>query len=343
MWIRRVVRRLRATGGGAGRRSSKAALLLPVGLLLPVAHSSASVALHTAEEVLSAWIERSGDATLFFRSPEGDVWELVPDPGDPAIRNKGEGSFFPPEVDHVRSALVALTYPTEVLSVEIFILPYPRRELLTSSSGRSTIYLSPGVSSYSEAQVHAIVAHEMGHLLHNQRMDGPAWDEYRQLRGLGDRSVYYDAAPHRDRPHEIFAEDFRFLFGGPLANYGGGIENPDLILPDRVEGLAEFFRSRSSAVPASGAPRPLRILPNPARGDVRIALAGESAGIDPTPLVLQIFDAQGRRHFRRELAGSSPVSWDGILEDGTPAPSGLYFVQVLRGRERWSGKLLLAR
>jgi len=286
---------------------------------------------------------RSGDATFFFQSPEGDVWELVSDPGDPAIRNKGEGSFFPPEPDHVRSALVALSYPTEVLSVEIFILPYPRRELLTSSSGRGTVYLSPGMYPYSEAQVHAIVAHELGHVLHNQRMDGPAWDEYRRLRGLGDRSIYYDAAPHRDRPHEIFAEDFRFLFGGPLANYAGGIENPDLILPDRVEGLAGYLRSRATASPAFGASRPLRILPNPSRGEVRIAFAGESGGVDPTPLVLQVFDVQGRRHLRRELPGQPQVFWDGVLDDGTSAPSGLYFVQILRGGERWVGKLLVAR
>lgn len=343
MDIRRVVRRLRATGGGTARRSCEAALLLSVGLSAPAAHSSASVALHSVEEVQSAWIESPGGATSYFRSPEGDVWELVTDPGDPAIQNRGEGRFFPPEADHVRSALVALSYPTEALTVDIFILPCPRRELLTSSSGRRTVYLSPGMHPYTEAQVHALVAHELGHILHNQRMDGPAWDAYRELRGLQDRSMYSDGAPHRDRPREIFAEDFRFLFGGPLANYGGGIENPNLMLPDRVGGLEAFYLSRAEAAVSPDAPRPLRFLPNPARGDVRISFADGRTGIDPTPLVLEVFDVQGRRFLRRELPGVAQVQWDGRLENGRPAPAGLYFVQIVQGRERWLGKLLVTR
>ena len=36
---------------------------------------------------------------------------------------------------------------------------------------------------------------------------------YLPLRGITDLNVYSDAAPHADRPHEIFAEDFRALFG----------------------------------------------------------------------------------------------------------------------------------
>jgi len=311
--------------------------------MLPAAHSFASVALHTAEEVQTAWIVRSGDATSFFHSPEGDVWELVTDPGDPAILNRGEGRFFPPEADQVRSALVALNYPAEALSVEIFILPYPRRELLTSSSGRGTIYLSPGMYPYTDAQVHAIVAHEMGHILHNQRMDGPSWDEYRTLRGIQDRSVYYDSAPHRDRPREIFAEDFRYLFGGRLANYGGGIENPDLTLPDRVGGLEEFLLSRATARIAPDVPMSLQFLPNPARGPVRITFADGREGIDPTPMVLEVFDVQGRRQLRRDVAGVSEVPWDARLDNGASAPAGLYFVRIVQGRERWLGKLLVAR
>ena len=54
--------------------------------------------------------------------------------------------------------------------------------------------------------------------------DADGWTRYRALRGIGGASVCNASAPHADRPHEIFAEDFR-PFGGDLANYSGTIEN----------------------------------------------------------------------------------------------------------------------
>ena len=50
-----------------------------------------------------------------------------------------------------------------------------------------------------------------------------------------------------NRPHEIFAEDFRALFGGPTANYSGTIENPGLVHPGAVPGLAAFFLNLTGA------------------------------------------------------------------------------------------------
>ena len=94
-----------------------------------------------------------------------------------------------------------------------------------------------------------------------------------------------EAAPHADRPHEIFAEDFRVLFGDALANYSGSIENPALVYPRRVEGLEEFMLDLAGVLRAPA----LRVTPNPSRGPLRFYRTGQAGR------PIDLFDAQGRR------------------------------------------------
>jgi hypothetical protein len=343
MRVCRVVARSLFGEGGRGRIARITPLIL-VGLLPLATVSPAGVIVHSPDEVLAEWTVPSDDA-LLFHGPGGDVWELISEITDPAILNRGEGKFFPHQTELVHSALDALSYPTGNLDAEIFILPFPRRGLVTSNAGRATIYLSPGVAPLITQQVHAVVTHEFGHLVHNQLLDAAGWAEYRQVRGIENQTVYHDRAPHRNRPREIFAEDFRFLFGGALANYGGGIENPDLALPSRVPGLEDHMRSlaESPGPSSDGLRPPLRLHPNPTRDEVRMSFAeGEGPGAGE-PVGLRVHDVQGRVLVQRELGSETGLRWDGRLDDGTAAPPGLYFIRVQSGARHWAGKLLILR
>jgi hypothetical protein len=197
--------------------------------------------------------------------------------------------------------------------------------------------------------VHALIAHEMGHIVHLQLLpdsDEAGWAAYRRIRGIEDESVYHENALHRDRPHEIFAEDFRFLFGGSLANYAGSIENPTLPLPNQVPGLSDFFASlHSTAGIIRDLPvlRRLLVYPNPTRGAVQISFARDEDPVSDRPLTVTVYDVRGRLVSRREAFPGSALSWEGRTLDGGAAPSGIYFVEIRDGAQRWVGKIIVDR
>jgi hypothetical protein len=308
--------------------------------------SAGEVVIHTPEAVLSRYTETRG-GMLYFRPPQGGTWELITHIEDAAIANQGQGAFFPVDPALVRNAVASVTFPLAGVDAEIFILPYPRRALLPSNADRNAIYLSPGVAPLDEQRVHALVNHELGHVVQHQMFpetDADTWGTYCRLRGIEDETIYNERARHRDRPHEIFAEDFRFLFGGRLANYSGGIENPALPLPSTVSGLPAFLLgvAASSGVPDGVLPvLDLQVSPNPATGPVRFAL-GETADA-VFPVRIDVFDVQGRRVSTTVSDPTSQVVWEARGQDGAPLPAGLYFVRAVQRRQAWTGKLLIAR
>ena len=264
--------------------------------------------LHDAAETWKEWCRADADGRLWLVLPSGVRYELVTSTGDPAVANPGDGSFHSFDLDVVRAAIAGCGVPLDGLAAHVFLLPFPRRAGLESAAGPGLVLLSPGVLPLSREQQHAEVAHELGHVFQYARMpdeDLASWDRYRVLRGIVDPTIYDADAPHQDRPHEIFAEDFRALFGGALANYSGSIENETLAPPQQVPGLVEFFRALSSA----GAGPRLAATPNPARGPVTFARSGgEGAAVD-------LFDVAGRR-----IATLAPTQgpagprwiWDGV-------------------------------
>src|SRR5262249_50736060 len=156
--------------------------------------------------------------------------------------------------------------------------------------------------------VHATVVHELGHVVENiQCPDGsPAWSDYLARRGLESARFSSDAI-HRDRPREIFAEDFRFLRGDALATSSGSIENPTLPLPFSVPGLPDFL-ARLSDRPLLVAPA-ARVAPFAAPNPF-LASAGESvrirfsaASLSGSRVPADVFDALGRRV--RSLSGTA--------------------------------------
>ena len=286
--------------------------------------SPAGLTIHGVEETLRDFcVERDG--ALWLVLPDGSRHELVTSTSDPVIVNPGDGSFHPFDEASVRSALAALRTPVAPLRADVFILPYPRRSGLESAAGPGVILLSPGVRPLTTEHQHAEFVHELGHVVHYSRMPDPAgteWARYREVRGITDGGIYNAGAPHADRPHEIFAEDFRALIGGALANYSGTIENADLVPPAAVAGLDDFMRSIAAG---SGPALPLACYPNPSRGAVSFSRSGGHTG------ALDVYDIGGRRVATLSPSGTGSLvtwRWDGRDATGQMVAAGTYFART---------------
>jgi hypothetical protein len=298
------------------------------------AAAGVSSRIHSPEQVLRDHTRLVGPSRLF-TDASGRSWEMVTDVGDPAIANKGSGVFHPIPVATIEDALDQVTASSGGLTIEIFVLPFPRRDLLASSADGSSIYLSPGVQPWSAEQVHALVIHELGHVVQHEFLpdDDPAWQEYRRLRGITDEAVYAANAIHRNRPHEIFAEDFRALFGGVEANYSGSIENSDLGHPEQVAGLRKFFTGIINGHSgADGGLFALRSAPNPFRPRTTIRFVVPSGRHEAR---LDVFSVEGRlvRGLLKEPleGGERAVEWDGRDDLGRDVAAGIYFARVAAG------------
>ncbi len=288
--------------------------------------SVSGLVIHDADETLALFChEESG--VWWFVLPSGARFELVTDPSQ--LPNPGDGSFHAFDAATVRQAIASVRFPMDQINAEIFILPYPRRDALQSAAGPDLMLLSPGVTALDVDQQHATVVHELGHLVQYRFMpdsNDELWSRYRDLRGLDDPLRFSAEAPHADRPHEIFAEDFRALYGDPLANYSGTIENQTLAAPQRVVGL-EAFISSLEAAPLTA--RAIAAFPNPARAAVGFRRGGEHAAL------IDVFDPAGRRVATlapTPLATGWQWRWDGRDAGGAPVARGLYFA-----RERGAG------
>jgi hypothetical protein len=273
-----------------------------------------------------------------YLSVEDREWEMITDPNDAALSTLGDGAFHPMSLAVVEDAVSVMGPIAANLSGRVLILPYPRRENLKSSCEGNLVLLSPGIQEVAPEHVHATTIHEIGHLF--QRMHAPegsiAWEKYLDLRGLRDPR-YSNTSVHRDRPREIFAEDFRFLFGSALATSSGSIENPDLPLPSQVPGLKEWMMeiSRRALPPSRESLLLNEAYPNPTRRgqSTEILFSGASfRGTEPASggessraLVL---DLSGRRV--RELTSSGAPSrfvWDGKTDSSSEVSAGVYFVR----------------
>lgn len=290
------------------------------------------VELISSAEVLARYTVVAADGRLLFRQPDGSDVPLITSVEDPEIQNPGEGAFFPASIADVEDAVRAI--PAELLrdiTVTIFVLPYPREGILGSSADGLGIYLTPGVRTYTAAEVHYLVAHELGHSFHRRHLPygDDAWTQYRELRGLEDLSRFAFGGPHADRPQEIFAEDFRVLFGGALASGDGSVENAGLLRPDEVPGIERFFWAfvEDDAVPGPGGfadvtALDVRLSPNPvsAGGVLKLRLPERARVTSAT-----MFDVRGRKLVR---AAPNPVGDDGSIAVDSRIAAGAYWLRL---------------
>ena len=320
------------------RHPASLALLLPVLALgtLPAAANELGAAVvptadgivvHDADETLRDWCRTDADGVLWLCLPGGARFELVTSTADPVITNPGDGSFHPFEAAEVRAALGGVRYPLAGVAADVFVLPYPRRTGLASAASPGLILLSPGVYPLPAQQQHAELTHELGHVVQYAHMpdaDAADWGAYRALRGITDATVYSAASEHADRPHEIFAEDFRALFGDALATATGTIENATLAPPAQVTGLADFMLRLSGSRLAVT----LGARPNPTRGNVVFSRSGLAT------VALDLFDLSGRRVATlapQAAGGMVRWSWDGRDASGRRAGPGVVFARARDG------------
>jgi hypothetical protein len=302
------------------RSNELAAMVLP---------GSNGITIHDAAETLRDWCHTDANGVTWLTLPGGATFELISSPLDPDITNHGDGSFHPFSAAEVQGALSGLRYPLDGIAADVFILPMPRRAGLASVAAPGVILLSPGVYTLSPAQQHSEFVHELGHVVQYRRLpdsDAAQWARYRAMRGIADETVYRADASHPYRPHEIFAEDFRALFGDPLAVSTGTIENSTLLPPVQVAGLSDYLLALTG--------EPIRIAlgatPNPARGPVMFF---SRAGATPTEL--ELFDVTGRRIARLapETSGIwTRWSWDGRSASGERLVAGVVFARTRDGR-----------
>jgi hypothetical protein len=201
------------------------------------------------------------------------------------------------------------------------------------------IFLSPGRVGYPEQHVHYIVAHEVGHVVQHLLMPDSRddlWARYAALRGL-DLKDAASHASHASRPAEVFAEDFRVLFGGEMARCGGNVENHDLEAPEEVSGLRDFMLSLVGEW--EGRIR-VSAYPNPFTSEVVFeAFTLSDRG---KPLEVTVFDARGReiRSLGRPQGGSVFLVWDGRDEGRRQVAPGVYFAHIVVGEDSRIQKLI---
>lgn len=307
-----------------------------------------TVRIHTAADLAADLTIRNGARLLSF--PGLGELELLLGADDPRLPRADVQGFEPLPADQVLDALAHVDLPGAPLDVEVLLLPAPPVGTLGSFSTRNLIVLSPAFGPVAPETVHWLTVHELGHVLTWACFDrdADAWDAYRALRGL-DPELHGADAPHNAREREILAEDLRFLFGGPLANSSGGIENPALATPDRVNGLAEFLRGVLAAGPVVARVPAASAWPNPCnpRTTVELRLAEPQTAPAAASARLEILDARGRRvrliRGGAVINGSLQMDWDGTRDDGRDAATGRYFYRIGWQGLQGGGALTLLR
>ncbi len=306
--------------------------LIPAAVLIIAAQAGAQVL-----ALGNVRIHSTADVESYCRTSGGARYICFPGTRDYMIEDSGPGGF-PMPLEAVAEAVAGLGYPLDGIDIDILILPEARRQLPSSSAEGRVIFLSPGRVPHPVEHVHYTVVHEIGHVIHHalmprSRMD--LWQAYADLRGLPSAEVT-PGESHASRISEIFAEDFRVLFGGSRARCGGEVENHDLASPESVGGLRDFMLSLRSEWEGRVS---LTASPNPFQSSMvlRAFSLEEPVMLD----AVRIFEVGGR--LVRSYApptGTREIVWDGRDQSGDPVAPGMYMLEVRAGTCRQVYKLM---
>lgn len=163
--------------------------------------------------------------------------------------NRTAGSLEMKAVDKTgyEKALSEVTFPLEAVGdYKIYFLDY---RLKNYAAAQALSFMDNSCVVFgtyydlSLDKLHQLAVHEMGHQVDFHLMTGAKWSEYNKLRGLTDSAKYNNTnSTYENRPQEIFAEDFRLLFGGENARKITHL-NKTLPHPETVQGLKDFYLS----------------------------------------------------------------------------------------------------
>ncbi|MCP4799336.1 MAG: hypothetical protein GY893_05245 [bacterium] len=318
-------------------------MMLVVGLYSPLSaethilSNGLKVNVYTPED-LQQWITEE-DGSLMMEHPDGGSLEMLSGPEDPRFPRTDVNQFVPISESHVIAALTCLQTIAPEVTVDLFLLPSPPVMTMGSFSRRNAIFLSPGFDIVPLESVAWVTLHELGHVLtwayFDQRPE--RWESYMELRRLNE-DENNSSAPHANRAREILAEDIRFLFGGPLANTSGGIENRSILLPNQVIGLEDMLVEYLNGNPMAPTVAVCSAFPNPCNPQttVEMQISEHTTPADPASAVLEIFNIRGERvkmtrggQYRNNRIA---ISWTGIDDNGQSCSSGKYFYRLT-----WSG------
>jgi flagellar hook capping protein FlgD len=296
-------------GTGAGADPAVETLSFTNGLIATV---------YSAEYLRQHVVQVDGGPAI--RLDDGRLIPVVMDVADPSIPNKGDGAFHPFSSAAVAIALRAVEHPSIPMSIRVYLLPYPRQGLLTSSTTGLELFLSPHVLEIDPSTAAYIVAHELGHVFHNRFMpeNGAEWNEYRQIRGITDSLRFSESSSHAFRPKEIFAESF-------FVRVSGGV-------------VAHALRGDARRIAVTGVPNPF----NP-RTELRISVPAELArqNLHVRIRVYSVTGALVRDLYDGRAGGDFSVSWDGTDGRGNRVASATYYAAVETPGSKETVKLVL--
>jgi len=316
-------------------------------------HSSSnglSFRLYSPDEITADWLVNEA-GRLYLQHPAVGRVELLTGPGDARNLRRNISRFWPFSTDDVKQAMDAVHTVAPQLEVAIFCLPMPPVEPQSSFARRSAIILAPGYSAVPATTIATLCTHELGHVLTWAYLDPypDRWRSYLEMRGIS-TDAFGPNVPHAERAREILAEDFRFLFGGPLATSSGTVENHQLRLPNQIAGLQDLLAGYCQGYPGTtGTGFRSRAFPNPCNPATTIEMVlphGYSLS-GPSDVVLTVFDIRGRQirriHNGMIANGRLAIQWDGRDDSGQIAASGRYVYQLCGCDLESSGSVLLVR
>jgi Ca-activated chloride channel family protein len=253
------------------------------------------------------------------------------------IRLYGEDAELVDEIVALSRRYGVITPYTSFLVVED-VAPNPplAYEGFKADSGAGAVAASEAVRNYAEAAT-------------------PTHVQSPQVRYVGDRAFYQRDGYWQDSQYDAALPEQRFAFGSP-AYFALLEQRPEmgryLALGSQVvvvvDGVAYRVSAAATGIDSVAATRPPHTQlepnwPNPFNGAtcVRFWLPA------PGAVDLTVYDLAGQRVATLASgawpAGEHVVSWDGRLDSGDRAASGLYTCRLVVGGERRSRKLLLLR
>lgn len=146
-----------------------------------------------------------------------------------------------PSVEQVEKAIREIMFPLDHLDMPVFIVPYQLR-LWSEKYGWGQAYHGRTypthviIGNLPKNSLDAWLTHEIGHAV-QYSLPEERYKEYLQLRGIEN---WLETGLYEQRPREIFAEDFRVLFGNEQARQAEYF--PQIDLPG--DEVREWFLSK---------------------------------------------------------------------------------------------------